>query len=67
MICLVYKVFYFVHMSFCGSTTMSEQQTVNETLDFFLDYGPAEDKNIQHEELVAEEASETNDKLMKSR
>lgn len=28
-------------------------------LDFFLDYGPAEDKNIKQ---VAEEASETDDK-----
>lgn len=48
------RVFYFAHMSFCGSTTMSERQTVNEAFDLFLDYCPAE----EHEEVMAEEASE---------
>lgn len=42
-------------MSFCGSTTMSERQTVNEALDFFLDHSPAENENMK---LVAKEAPE---------
>lgn len=46
------RVFYFAHMSFCGSTTMSERQTVSEALDIFLDYGPAEDKNTEREEVA---------------
>lgn len=49
------RVFYFAHMSFCGSTTMSERQTVNEALDIFLDYGPAEDENTEREDIEAEE------------
>lgn len=52
------RVFYFAYMSLCGRATMSEQQTVSETCDFFLDYSPAEDKHIEHEKVVAGEASE---------
>lgn len=41
---------------------MSEPQTVSEALDFFLDYGPADDKHIEHLQVAAEEASQKDDK-----
>lgn len=44
---------------------MSELQTVSEALDFFLDYGPAEDKHIEHLQVVAEEEKMT--KMIKNR
>ncbi len=34
---------------------MSKRQTVNEAFDILLDYGPAEDKNTEREEVEAEE------------
>lgn len=48
------RVFYFPHMSSCGSTTMSERQTVNEALDFFLENGPAEGSGSELEGVVTE-------------
>lgn len=59
-ITLVYKLGFCVLLtSFCGSTTTSQRQTVNDAVDLFLEYSPAVDKRNEHEQVVEKDKTET--------
>lgn len=45
--------------SFCGSTTTSQRQTVNDAVDLFLEHSPAVDKRTEHEQVAEKDKTET--------